>query len=315
MIIKLNENEHIPVLLNEVLEGLNLQPNGFYIDCTFGRGGHSRAILQILSSRGRLLVFDKDISAIKHAKKLFRNEDRVIYVHGSFTSLITKIEDLQMLGKVDGLLFDLGVSSPQLDNESYGFSFMRNGNLDMRMDISAGMSVAEWLSEVTLPDIERVIRDYGEERYARRIAKAIIRARNESPITHTVQLANIISDAAPTVERNKNPATRTFQAFRIHINNELEELRLVLNQVQKVLRTGGRLLVISFHSLEDRIVKQFMRKEAKGDDYPPEIPVKFNDICPRLRIINKAIKPGAEEIKRNPRARSAILRIGEKLAA
>ena len=311
----MNENEHTPVLLKEVLEGLNLRPDGFYVDCTYGRGGHSRALLQALGSSGRLLIFDKDYSAIAHAEKLFATDTRVICIHGSFTALISTVEQLNMLGRVDGVLFDLGVSSPQLDNEQYGFSFLRDGKLDMRMDRTTGISAADWLNSAPQAEIEKVIRDYGEERYARRIARAIIEARDEDPITRTVQLAQIVTEAVPTVERNKHPATRTFQALRIHINNELDELKAVLNQILRVLRPGGRLAVISFHSLEDRIVKQFMQKEAKGDDFPPEIPVTAREISPRLRIVNKAIKPTMEEIQRNQRARSAILRIGEKLAA
>ena len=311
----MNENEHTPVLLDEVLRGLNLRPNGIYIDCTFGRGGHSRAVLRSLDSQGRLLIFDKDITAIDHAKRLFANDERVISIHASFTSLCAVVKNLNMLGKVDGVLLDLGVSSPQLDNPDYGFSFVRDGKLDMRMNDTAGITAAEWINTAKQAEIERVIRVYGEERYARRITRAIITARTEVRITHTVQLANIIADAVPTVERNKNPATRTFQAIRIFINNELDELRSVLGQIRDVLRPGGRLIVISFHSLEDRIVKQFMRDAAKGDDFPPEIPVTFRDIAPWFKIINKAVKPGQEEISRNTRARSAILRIGEKLAA
>lgn len=311
----MNDNEHIPVLLNEVLEGLNLRPDGFYVDCTFGRGGHSRAILKALGNSGRLLVFDKDPSAIQYAKELFVNDGRVICIHGSFTSLVTMIEKLNMLGQVDGALFDLGVSSPQLDKEEYGFSFLRDGELDMRMDRTSGITAARWLNTATQAEIERVIRDFGEERYARRIARAIIKSRDELPISRTRQLAEIIAAAVPTVERNKNPATRTFQALRIYINRELEELRSVLDQIRYVLRPGGRLVVISFHSLEDRIVKQFMQTEARGDDYPPEIPVTVKELSPRLRIVSRAIRPTAEEIQMNPRARSAILRVGERLAA
>lgn len=311
----MNEYDHIPVLLNEVLKGLNLRPDGFYVDCTFGRGGHSRAILQALDKRGRLLVIDKDIKAIEYAREKYKNESRLICVHGSFTSLLASIEDLKMTGRVDGLLLDLGVSSPQLDDENYGFSFVRDGNLDMRMDSSTGMTAADWINKVKFEELEKVIRVYGEERFARRISRAIIKYRQETPITRTLQLAKIIAEAVPSVEREKNPATRTFQAIRIHINNELEELKQVLGQVQKVLRPGGRLVVISFHSLEDRIVKQFMQNESKGDDFPPDVPVTSNKVVPRLKIITRVEKPGIEEINRNPRARSAILRVGEKLAA
>lgn len=271
--------------------------------------------MQALGDEGRLLVFDKDSSAIEYAEKLFEHDTRVTCVHGSFTSLISTVEKLDMLGRVDGVLFDLGVSSPQLDNEEYGFSFLRDGELDMRMDRTSGISAADWLNSAPPSEIEKVIRNYGEERFARRIARAIIKTRDEVPVTRTLQLARLVAEAVPTVERNKHPATRTFQALRIHINKELEDLKTVLDQIQYVLRPGGRLVVISFHSLEDRIVKRFMQNEAKGDNFPPEIPVTSSDISPRFRIIDKAIKPTEEEIRRNQRARSAILRIGEKLAA
>lgn len=311
----MNEYEHTPVLLNEVLEGLNIRPDGFYVDCTYGRGGHSRAILNGLNSDGRLLVFDKDRLAIEHAEKIFRGEERVIYVNGPFTLLYGKIKELQMLGRVDGLLFDLGISSPQVDDKNYGFSFIRDGKLDMRMDNTSGISAAQWLAGVSVRELERVIREYGEERFARRIARAIVNEREHTRITSTLELAKIIAAAVPAREKNKDPATRTFQAIRIHINNELDELKQVLGQVQDVLKPGGRLVVISFHSLEDRIVKQFMRNESSGDDFPPELPVMAKQLKPRFRIINKAIKPDAGEVARNPRARSAILRVGEKLAA
>jgi 16S rRNA (cytosine1402-N4)-methyltransferase len=311
----LNENEHIPVLLKEVLEGLNLRPNGYYVDCTFGRGGHSRAILQALDSRGRLLVIDKDENAVAYARRMFSGDDRVTCAHASFTSLADIIEQKNMTGRVDGILLDLGVSSPQLDNPDYGFSFTRDGNLDMRINGSADMSAADWINSARLEEIEHVIREYGEERYARRIARAIVRARESENICRTQQLAGIITAAVPTVERRKNPATRTFQAIRIHINNELEELRTVLGQIRGVLAPGGRLAVISFHSLEDRIVKTFMREAGKGDEYPPGLPVTASELKPWFRVILKAARPDQTEISRNPRARSAVLRIGEKLAA
>ena len=303
----MNENEHIPVLLNEVIASLNLRPNGFYIDCTFGRGGHSKAVLQALDSHGRLLVFDKDSAAIDYAEKIFSGDERVICIHGSFTRLRDTVGELNLLGQADGVLFDLGVSSPQLDREEYGFSFLRDGKLDMRMDSTTGISAADWLNGARQTEIE--------ERFARRIARAIIKARDEAPITQTRQLARIIEDAVPTLERGKHPATRTFQALRIRINNELDELRSALSQIHEVLRPGGRLVVISFHSLEDRIVKNFMYREAKGDKFPPDIPVTSSELSPRFRIIRKVVKPSGEEIQRNPRARSAILRVGEKLAA
>jgi 16S rRNA (cytosine1402-N4)-methyltransferase len=311
----LNANEHKPVLLDEVIKGLNLCPNGFYIDGTFGRGGHSQAVLDALNHQGRLLVFDKDQAAIDFAKQLFTGDDRVTCIHASFTCIKDIVTGLRMLEKVDGVVLDLGISSPQLDNADLGFSFYKNGLLDMRMNRTAGITAADWINTASPEEIERVLRDYGEERYARRIAKAIVRTRTESKITHTLQLADVIAATVPTIERHKHPATRTFLAMRLFINSELEELRTVLSQMQSVLRPGGRLVVISFHSMEDRIVKQFMRQAERGSDYPPEIPITISEAKPWLRKINKAIRPGRAEITRNPRARSAVLRIGEKLAA
>jgi len=311
----LNDYTHTPVLLEEVLTGLNLRPNGFYVDCTFGRGGHSRAILNSLNGHGHLLIIDKDLTAIEHANRLFANDPRVTCIHGSYTKLRGTVDTLKMLGMIDGVLLDLGVSSPQLENPDYGFSFARDGRLDMRMNATVGMSAAEWINTAPRDEIEQVIRVYGEERYAKRITRAIIHSREQENILNTLQLANIVSSAVPTKERNKHPATRTFLAIRIYINNELDELRSVLSQIQEVLRPGGRLVVISFHSLEDRIVKQYMRSASKGDDYPPEIPFLAREISPWLLVINKVIKPNAAEIIRNPRARSAVMRVGEKRAA
>jgi len=313
--MKLDELEHKPVLLSEVLNGLNIRPDGIYVDCTFGRGGHSRAILQGLDSRGRLLVFDKDPDAITYAQCEFASDKRIISVQGSFVILADEVERHFSLGKVDAVLFDLGVSSPQLDNGSKGFSFSRDGKLDMRMDPTSAMSATVWINQAKQKEIAEVLHVYGEERYSRRIASAIIKARQESPVNSTIQLAKIIAKAVPSRERKKDPATRSFQAIRIFINNELHELRSVLNQINGVLKPGGRLLVISFHSLEDRIVKQFMRDESLGDQFPPEIPITVSELNPRLRIIGKAIKPSKEEIEQNPRARSAVLRIAEKIAA
>ena len=258
---------------------------------------------------------DKDLKAIEHANHLFTNDPRVTCMHGSFTKLSETVDRLKLLGTIDGVLLDLGVSSPQLENPDYGFSFARDGKLDMRMNATVGMTAAEWIKTAPQEEIERVLRVYGEERYAKRIARAIIHTREQESISNTLQLANIVSSAVPTKERNKHPATRTFLAIRIYINNELDELRSVLSQIREVLRPGGRLVVISFHSLEDRIVKQYMRSASKGDDYPPEIPFLAWEVAPWFRVINKAIKPKAAEISRNPRARSAVMRVGEKLAA
>ncbi|MCH7695316.1 MAG: 16S rRNA (cytosine(1402)-N(4))-methyltransferase RsmH [Proteobacteria bacterium] len=311
----LNEQEHKPVLLDEVLNGLNLRPDGFYVDCTFGRGGHSRAILKALGSDGRLLVFDKDPAAIACAQTEFADDKRLSCVRGSFTLLADEINQRRRSGAVDGVLCDLGVSSPQLDNAAYGFSFLRDGELDMRMDPDAGISAAEWINQADQKDIAKVLRGYGEERFARRIATAIIKFREQTRLTSTVQLARLIAQTVPFREKKKDPATRSFLAIRIFINNELDELHSVLKQITDILRPGGRLVVISFHSLEDRIVKRFMREQALGDNYPPEIPVTADKLKPRCRIIGKATKPAAEEIDENPRSRSAVLRVMEKIAA
>jgi len=308
-------NEHEPVLLAEVFEALNVRADGVYVDCTFGRGGHSSRIAQGIGSSGRLLTFDKDPAAIAYAQKWFAEDSRVICLHGSFTKLHDEIESRGLLKDVDGLLFDLGVSSPQLDDARYGFSFTQDGDMDMRMDPSSNISAAEWLNHAKKDDIFKVLREYGEERYARRIAIAIVKFRKKKLITRTRQLADIVAASVPSREQKKHPATRTFQAIRIFVNDELEELKNVLAQVHDVLAPGGRLVVISFHSLEDRIVKRFLQQAARGDDFPPEIPVMANELSPKIKIIGRAIKPTNDEILRNPRARSAVLRVGEKITS
>lgn len=313
--MKEDDFTHAPVLLEEVLDGLHLQAGGLYIDATFGRGGHSLAILQQLDSTGRLLVFDKDPDAISLAQKLSGEDPRIEVCHSSFTHLTHYIEEQGLMGLVDGILVDLGVSSPQLDNAERGFSFMRDGSLDMRMNPGQGASAAEWINSAKEQEISRVLRDYGEERFARRIARSIVASRTEEPITTTLQLAELISKAVPKREKDKHPATRSFQAIRIFINNELEELSEVLDQVVELLNPGGRLVVISFHSLEDRIVKRFMRKQSRGDDYPPDLPVTVDQLRPKMKLVSRAIKPKQEEIENNPRARSAVMRVAEKLAA
>ncbi len=306
--------EHTPVLLNEVLHGLNISPNGCYIDCTFGRGGHSRAILQKLDEQGRLFAFDKDPDAINSIDDQFRADKRFTFFHGSYTMLREAIAKNNMLHQVDGILLDLGVSSPQLEDADRGFSFRNEGPLDMRMDNSHGMTAAEWLNTADEKDIAFVLKTYGEERFARKIAKAIIAARQENEITTTRQLADLISNCVPVREKDKHPATRSFQAIRIFINHELDELKDVLAQTMDVLATGGRLAVISFHSLEDRIVKRFMRDESRGDNFPPDLPVAAILLKPGLKLIGKAVYPSPQEIARNPRARSAVLRIAERIA-
>lgn len=305
---------HKPVLLEEVLQGLALRPDGIYVDATFGRGGHSREILARLGKAGRLFVIDKDPQAIQFAHEQLGDDARCVITQGSFTTLQSLAKDHGVVGCVDGILLDLGVSSPQLDDAERGFSFLREGPLDMRMDTSQEVDAATWLHQATAPEIARVLRDYGEERYAKRIANFIVTAREKERITTTTQLANIVAAAQPRQERHKHPATRTFQAIRIFINGELDELEQCLQQCLHVLGVSGRLLVISFHSLEDRIVKHFMRSKSKSDEFPAKLPIAHKDLpVAPLRCIGRAIKPMALEIADNPRARSAILRIAEKV--
>lgn len=308
-----NQYSHQPVLLKEVLEGLNINPLGKYVDGTFGRGGHASEIVQRLGPEGRLLVMDKDPQAITTARQLFDGDERVIIAQGSFAMLKQQVAERSWAGAVDGILLDLGVSSPQLDDSERGFSFRRDGVLDMRMDPQAGISAAEWIAKVKEQDLAAVLREYGEERFARRIARAIVQARENQPIKTTRQLATIIAEANPKWEIGKDPATRSFQAIRIFINNELDDLKICLEQVVELLKTGGRLVIISFHSLEDRIVKRFIRDQAKGDRYPAGLPVTQAQLNPSLKPIGKAIRPTDEEVVQNPRARSSVLRVAEKI--
>jgi 16S rRNA (cytosine1402-N4)-methyltransferase len=307
-----NEHHHVPVLLEEALQALQVKEDGVYVDATYGRGGHAQEILKRLGDRGRLLVFDRDPKACEDARRKLGADARVQIIQGPFSMLARTIDGLGLAGCVNGMLFDLGVSSPQLDDPRRGFSFRTEGPLDMRMDPDAGESAADWLQRAEEGEIARVIREYGEERFAQRIARAIVRERSIEPITTTGRLADIVARAVPTRERKKDPATRTFQAIRIHINRELEEIGEVLPQVLRLLVSGGRLAVISFHSLEDRIVKRFMRAEAKGEELPPELPVRQDHFHPRLKIIGKAIRAGEAEARRNPRSRSAVLRVAER---
>jgi len=306
--------EHRPVLLNEVLEGLNIRPTGVYVDGTYGRGGHARAIVQRLGPDGRLLAIDRDPQAVAAARAMFAAEPRVIIERGRFAELERLSEHHGVKCKVDGILLDLGVSSPQLDAAARGFSFRLDGPLDMRMDPDAGLSAAQWLARASEREIAVVLREYGEERYATRIARAIVAQRGVTPIETTGQLADVIRAANPSREKGKDPATRSFQAIRIFINQELDDLRACLDQSISVLAPGGRLAVISFHSLEDRIVKRFIRREARGDEFPPDMPVRQVDLKPRFRAVGKARRPGAHEVQANPRARSAVLRVAERLA-
>lgn len=308
-----NVYDHRPVLLNEVIDGLAIQPHGIYIDGTFGRGGHAGAILQLLGPDGQLLAMDKDPQAVLAARQMYESDPRFTIEHGSFVQLKQHVSARGWLGKVDGILLDLGVSSPQLDDASRGFSFKHDGALDMRMNPQAGVSAAQWIREVSERDLAAVFKEYGEERYAKRIARAVIKARDAQAITGTKQLADIIAKAHPNWEKGKDPATRCFQAIRIYLNNELGELQSALPLTIECLKSGGRLAVISFHSLEDRIVKRFMREQARGDDFPPDLPIPQSQLNPRLRVIGKAIRPGADEIEQNPRSRSSVLRIAEKV--
>jgi len=305
------EFRHTPVLLNETLQGLKIRSDGVYVDCTFGRGGHSYAILDQLGENGRLLAFDRDPDAIAAVDKKLLGDPRFTLVHGSYTKLEETVKAMKLTKKVNGVFLDLGVSSPQLDDASRGFSFMRDGDLDMRMDNSHGMTAAEWLNLASAEEIANVLYEYGDERFSRRIARVIVEQRNEAPITRTTQLADLVASTIPSREKNKHPATRTFQAIRIFINRELEELDAVLTQAMNILSVNGRLLVISFHSLEDRLVKRFMRDQSRGVDIPREIPVTHDVFKPKLTIIGKPVRSQPGDIKNNPRARSAVLRIAE----
>lgn len=310
----MNTSAHIPVLLEPTLAALNIRPDGVYMDCTFGRGGHSQQILQRLGPKGRLIAIDQDPQAIAHAEKEFANEPRLQIHHCSYRSFLHVLEDEMLEGKLDGLLFDLGVSSPQLDEAERGFSFQKDGPLDMRMNTSSGVTAAQWLQSAKEQQIANVIYQYGEERFSRRIARAIVTARQLKPLQGTSQLAEIVKAAIPKWEKDKHPATRTFQAIRIYINNELSDLEEALDQVVEALKPGGRLAVISFHSLEDRLVKRFIRDEATGDPFPADLPIRDSDLQRRLKLIGKAIRANASELEQNPRARSAVLRVAERLA-
>ena len=310
----MNEHHHVPVLLEEALQALQVKEDGVYVDATYGRGGHAQKILEKIGERGRLLMFDRDPRACEDARRRFDRDARVHIHQGSFSTIGQTIKSLDLTGNINGMLFDLGVSSPQLDDPARGFSFRAEGPLDMRMDPTTGEAAADWLNRAEENEIARVLRDYGEERFARRIARAILRERSIEPITTTRRLAEIVARAVPVREKSKDPATRTFQAIRLHVNRELEELTAALPQTMPALAPGGRLAVISFHSLEDRLVKHFMRAEAKGRELPPGLPVRHDQFRARLKIIGKAIRAGAEETQRNPRARSAVLRVAERTA-
>ncbi|HBY38061.1 16S rRNA (cytosine1402-N4)-methyltransferase [Marisediminitalea aggregata] len=305
--------KHTSVLLQECLDGLAIKPDGIYIDATFGRGGHSGEILSQLGEQGRLIAFDRDPQAIEAAKR-FADDKRFTIVHSPFADMAEVIESMSLSGEIDGVLMDLGVSSPQLDDAERGFSFLRDGPLDMRMDTSRGQSAAEWLAEADEQDITQVIKEFGEEKFGKRIAHAIVNERKVNPITRTSELVRIIDQAMPVKDKFKHPATRTFQGIRIYINAELEQLRVGLKAATAILKPKGRLAVISFHSLEDRLVKRFMKEQSKGKAVPHGLPLTQQEIDADkvLSLIGKAIKPGEDELAVNVRSRSAVLRVAEK---
>ncbi|MES2364293.1 MAG: 16S rRNA (cytosine(1402)-N(4))-methyltransferase RsmH [Pseudomonadota bacterium] len=302
--------QHEAVLLEEAVAALNIKPDGIYVDATFGRGGHSRAILAQLGASGRLIAFDKDLAAVAVGQSW--QDPRFEIVHRSFAQMAEAVF-ARGLTQVSGVLMDLGVSSPQLDDAERGFSFRFDAPLDMRMDTTCGLSAAAWLAEADEGEIRGVIKDYGEERYAKSIAGAIVAQRAGAPITTTKRLADLVAGVVPAREPGQNPATRTFQAIRIYVNRELEELSLALPQAEQLLAPGGRLAVISFHSLEDRIVKRFMREVSSPPELPRRLPVRAADIpVPEMRLVGRAVRPSATEVAANPRARSATLRIVER---
>ncbi|MFZ5560631.1 MAG: 16S rRNA (cytosine(1402)-N(4))-methyltransferase RsmH [Pseudomonadota bacterium] len=305
---------HQTVLLDEAVVSILGARDGVYVDATFGRGGHTRYLLARLAPEARVLGFDKDPEAIAAGELLAREDSRFTVLHASFAEILSVLKARGLAGTIDGVLADLGVSSPQLDDAERGFSFLKDGPLDMRMDTTRGQSAADWLAAVAEVELARVLFEYGEERHSRRIARAIVKARAARPITRTKELADIVAAAHPAWERQKHPATRSFQAIRIAINSELADLETFLRGAVAVLKPGGRLAVISFHSLEDRLVKQFFQKEAKGDDFPAGLPVTVDMLKPRLKIVGKAIEASAAEVAANPRARSARLRVAQKLA-
>ena len=306
---------HVTVLLDEAVAALAVRADGRYLDGTFGRGGHSRLLLRQLGPDGCLLGFDKDPLAIATGQALAAEDGRFVVVQRSFAELGAEVAQCGWTGTLSGVLLDLGVSSPQLDDPERGFSFLNDGPLDMRMDPSRGVSAAEWIATASEEDIARVFKEYGEERFAKRMARAVVQRRAERPFERTADLAQVLTVANPAWEKGKNPATRAFQGLRIFINNELGDLEAGLEAALEALEVGGRLVVISFHSLEDRIVKQFMRRHAKGeaDTLPRDLPIIPEKFVPRLKLLGKPQYASAEEVKANPRSRSAVMRVAEKL--
>ncbi|GKW08513.1 16S rRNA (cytosine(1402)-N(4))-methyltransferase RsmH [Pectobacterium carotovorum] len=313
----LENYKHTTVLLDEAVNGLNIRSGGIYIDGTFGRGGHSRLILSQLGPEGRLLAIDRDPQAIEAAKAI--DDPRFSIIHGPFSAMAEYVAELGLTGQIDGVLLDLGVSSPQLDDPERGFSFMRDGPLDMRMDPTRGLSAAEWLMKAEADDIVWVLKTFGEERFAKRIARAIVERNRLDPMTRTKELAELIAAASPIREKHKHPATRSFQAIRIYINSELEEIERALEGALSVLAPQGRLSVISFHSLEDRIVKRFIRHQSRGPQVPAGLPLTEEQLRSQggqtLKAVGKKLMPSEEEVAENPRARSSVLRFAERLPA
>ncbi|NLC99349.1 MAG: 16S rRNA (cytosine(1402)-N(4))-methyltransferase RsmH [Gammaproteobacteria bacterium] len=306
---------HITVLLDEAVSALAVHSDGCYVDGTFGRGGHSRLILEHMGEDGRLLGFDKDPLAIATGIELAQQDVRFAIVQRSFAEMDSELQQRQLFGQVDGVLLDLGVSSPQIDDGERGFSFMHDGPLDMRMNPAQGISAAQWVAQVSAEEMARVFKEYGEERFAKRMANAVVARREIEPFTRTGDLAAVLTEANPAWEKGKNPATRAFQGMRIHLNNELGDLEKGLEAAMAALKVGGRLVVISFHSLEDRIVKQFMRRLAKGeaDQLPRHLPIIPEKFEPIVKLLGKPQYASAAELKANPRARSAVMRVAEKL--
>lgn len=308
----MSQSDHYSVLLQESVDALVVNKDGVYLDGTFGRGGHSRAILNCLSETGRLIAFDKDPEAIKVGRELEQEDSRFSIVHASFCEMQSAMQS-QNIPAVDGVVLDLGVSSPQLDDATRGFSFMNDGPLDMRMDNSKGQTAKDWIATAEESDIAFVLKEFGEERFARRMARAIVEKRQEMTIERTGQLSEIVSAANPKWEKGKHPATRAFQAIRIYINRELDDLTDVLTQGVSLLKPSGRMVVISFHSLEDRIVKRFFKEQAKGKYIPASVPVTDGMLDKKIKLIGKASKASEKEVGENVRSRSAVMRVAEKL--
>lgn len=307
---------HAPVLHAEVLAALEIKPDGRYVDGTYGRGGHAHSILLALGDQGRLIVMDRDPQAIADAQETMGSDRRVTIIHDDYANMRAQIDELDLFEQIDGILLDLGVSSPQLDDAARGFSFQLNGPLDMRMNPEQGESAAEWLAHADEAEIARVLWEYGEERHSRRIAKKIVERRQSGKIEDTATLAALISEIVPRPKNNKHPATRSFQALRIHINQELDQIQRLLETVLDILKIGGRLLIISFHSLEDRLVKRFFKAQSSRAEIPRGLPLRDSEIPSniRLRLLSRGIKAGARELASNPRSRSAVLRVAERTA-